>query len=407
LPFSDVEPWPNQIVPAQLLDEIANVIHSFIILDAEEADAVVLWIALTWFIDVVEVLALLLINAPELGCAKSTLLDLVGRMSARSLSTSNTSTAALFRAIELWKPTLLIDEIDTFIRENYELKGLINAGHSRSSAYVLRTVGENHEPKRFNLWGAKAFAGITLEKHLPASTMSRGILINMRRKMRHETVNRLRHTEPGLFENIVSKLARFSDDYSQQVRLARPVLPDGLNDRARDNWEPLLAIAACAGPEWEKRAIAAALELSGAGESSVSIGNELLADIQYIFESKGVDKISTADLIDELIDDDENPWATYNRGKPITARQLAKHLSGYGIKSKTVRHKQGTPKGYDLGQFEDVFARYLASSENLPQPRNVSHEVMPEPLPVLECGVVADVAAKEEVQEFSSLGDIY
>jgi hypothetical protein len=32
---------------------------------------------------------------------------------------------------------------------------------------------------------------------------------------------------------------------------------------------------------------------------------------------------------------------------------------------------------------------------------------MPEPLPVLECGVVADVAAKEEVQEFSSLDDIY
>jgi putative DNA primase/helicase len=46
------------------------------------------------------------------------LLELMGRMSARPLPVSNATTAALFRSMELWKPTMLIDEVDTFIREN-------------------------------------------------------------------------------------------------------------------------------------------------------------------------------------------------------------------------------------------------------------------------------------------------
>ena len=44
----------------------------------------------------------------------------------------------------------------------------------------------------------------------------------------------------------------------------------------------------------------------------------------------------------------------------ILPRQLAKQLAPYGIKSKTVRvDKYGTPKGYELSQFDDAFARYL------------------------------------------------
>jgi putative DNA primase/helicase len=258
-------------------------------------------------------------------------------------------------------PTLLIDEADTFIRNNNKLKGLINAGHTRSSAFALRTVGENHEAQKFKTWGPKAFAGITLEKHFSDATMSRGLVINMRRKMPHESTARLRHAESGLFEVITSKLARFANDYSQQVQMARPVLPEELSDRAQDNWEPLLAIAECAGTEWVQRATAAALKLSSASESSVSTGNELLADIQEVFQTKRVDKISTADLIEALTkDNDEMPWSTYNRGKPMTPRQLAKQLGAYDIKSRTVRSKNGTPKGYYAADFKDAFARYLS-----------------------------------------------
>lgn len=158
------------------------------------------WVAQTWFIDYVEVAPLAIINAPEKACGKSQLLDVMGRMSARPLPVANVTPAAVFRSVELWSPTLLIDEADTFFRAKDELKGLINAGHTRANAFVLRTVGDNHEPKKFSVWGAKALAGISLEKHLSDPTMSRAILFNLRRKLPHETVQRLRHAKTGLFE---------------------------------------------------------------------------------------------------------------------------------------------------------------------------------------------------------------
>ena len=409
LPFPEVDPHPDPVYPALLLNELSATIRRFIVMDAEQADAAALWIALTWFIDIVDVAPLAIINAPEKACAKSLLLEVMGRMSARPLPVSNLSTAALFRSVEMFGLTLLIDEADTFIRANDDLKGLINAGHTRAHAFVLRLVGDNHEPKRFSVWGAKALAGIAMEKHLPDSTMSRAIVINLRRKLPHETVERLRHTEPGLFEDIASKLARFADDYASQVRWARPTLPEALSDRAQDNWEPLLAIAECAGPDWVRRATVAALKLSGDAADPVSTGNELLADIKQVFDTKQVGKIRTAELIAALIDDDEQGWATYNRGKPITPRQLARLLASYGIRSKTVRFGAHTPKGYELSQFTDAFDRYLTE---VAQRRNDGPEASagevggvadgdsvaatatgdetPEPMTELGCGGVAD-----------------
>lgn len=235
------------------------------------------------------------------------------------------------------------------------------------------SVGDGHEPKLFDVWGAKAFAGISLAKHLPDATMSRGIVIVLRRKLQHETVERLRHADPSLFAGISAKLARFAADYSAQVRTARPHLPDELSDRAQDNWEALLAIAGCAGPEWVERATTAALKLSLVTEDSVSASNELLADIRQVFASKGSLKIPTVDLIDALVAGDDY-WGTYNHGKPISPRQLAKQLAAYDIKPKTVRQGEATPKGYDATQFEDAFARYLTAPENLPQQRNAATE---------------------------------
>lgn len=390
MPFPEVEPHPEPIDPAQLLDEVSNTIRRFIVLEAEQADAAALWVAFTWFINVVEIAPLAVINAPEKACGKSQLLDVMGRMSARPMSAANSSSAFMFRSVELWTPTLLIDEADTFIRQNDELKGLINAGYTRSNAFVGRVVGEKLEPKLFKVWGAKALAGIALEKHLPDATMSRAIVFQLRRKLPHEVVIKLRHAEDGLFEGIASKLSRFSDDYSQLVRLARPNLPDELGDRAQDNWQPLMAIAGCAGPDWVARATVAALKLASAGEKSASTGNELLADIQHIFEAMHAEKISTVDLIEALCADAELGWATYNRGKPLSPRQLAKQLAPYGISSKTVRlGANNTPKGFDKDQFKDAFERYLGAPEKLPQRRNDDTDPM--------SGIVTVVADKTQL----------
>ena len=378
LPFQDWEPYPEPVDPALLLTEIAATIRSMVILDPEQADAGALWVAHTHVADVADTSPIAIVNAPEKACAKTLLQTVFAKMSKRPLQASNASLSALFRAVESWQSTLFIDEADTFFKDNPELHGLVNAGYSKGG-FVLRSEasGDSFEPRMFSVYGPKSIAGIALEKHLPDSTMSRGIIFNLRRKLPHESVQRLRHFDKSVFERIGSKLARFAQDYSQQLRLARPDLPEELSDREQDSWEALFAIAQCAGPDWVERANKAALALSGESLSSVSTGNELLADIQSVFEIKRTFKISTVDLIDALTADEERGWATYNRGKQLSPRQLAKQLAAYGIHSKTVRMPTGsTPKGYDADQFADAFARYLSIPPKLPQQGNAATQPM-------------------------------
>lgn len=361
--FTIVVPCPEPIVPAELLNAIVQLLLRFMIMSGDQARAVALWIAMTWFINDIKVAPLLIITAPERECGKSILLELLSRLVLRPLTIANTTAAFLFRAIEAWMPTLLVDEADMFARQNDELKGIINAGHTPASAFVGRVVkvGDECRPKMFTVWCAKALAGIRLEKHLPDSTISRGIVIDMRRKLPGERVERLRHAESAEFELLASQLARFVADYAERVRQSRPTLPDQLGDRAHDNWEPLFAIAECAGPEWVEHASTAALALS-ASKPDANVGSEILADIKDAFDSQVVSRISTADLLAALIADPDAPWATYNNGRPLSSRQLNRLLEPYGIHSKTVRFGISTPKGFEINQFDDAFARYLPAT---------------------------------------------
>ena len=331
-----------------------------------------LWVVMTWFMDVVQVAPLAVITAPEKRCGKTQLLNLLGKISHRPLLSSNISPAVLYRSIEKWQPTLLIDEADTFIKDNENLRGLLNAGHSRDLAFTLRCVGDDHEPKKFNLWGAKALSGIG---KLADTIMDRAIILELRRKLPGEKILKLRYAPDGLFETIQKKLARFSDDYREIIKNARPDIPDVLNDRAQDNWEPLLAIADTAGSKYGCLAREAAITLSGNNDDDQSQSVQLLSDIYEIFEANEIDKISSDELIRVLCQDKEKPWATYNsrsEDSRISPRQLGRLLSDFNIKSgnlrgcvnlKTgVRNNTDVKKGYCRSQFEDAFQRYLPSS---------------------------------------------
>ena len=355
-PLGDLTPWAHPVDGAVLLDELVATVRKFVVCDVETARATALWAALTWFIDAVGVAPLAVITSPEKRCGKTQMLSVLGKLVRRPMSASNISAAALFRSIDAWHPTLLVDEADAFMRDNEELRGLLNSGHTRDSAYVVRVVGDDHTPTLFTTWGCKALAGIG---HLADTLMDRAIVLPLRRKLAHEPTDRLRYAESGLFDDLAAKLARFAQDNTEAVRCARPALPSALNDRAQDNWEPLLSIAEIAGGDWPTLARDAALILSG-GEPESTVGDELLADIREIFDRRQESKISTADLLASLCLDEEKPWATYRRDRPLSNHQLARKLKGYGIRSKNVRIGHDVAKGFERGQFEDAFARYLS-----------------------------------------------
>ena len=150
--FTDPDPWPAAVVGGKLLDDVVSLLHRYVILPADAAPAIALWILHAWALDAFDISPLLAITSATKRCGKTTLLDAVGMLVPRPLPASNITAAALFRAVEKFKPVMLIDEADTFFGEKDDLRGVINSGHRRSSAFVIRTVGDEHEPKTFSTW---------------------------------------------------------------------------------------------------------------------------------------------------------------------------------------------------------------------------------------------------------------
>ncbi|MCF4993591.1 hypothetical protein GIW60_29925, partial [Pseudomonas gessardii] len=216
--FPEVMLWPDSVDGAELLHEVAAAIRHHVIADPPTIHAAALWVAFTWFIDVVDVAPIANITAPEKRCGKTVMLGALARLSCRPLAVSNIAPAALFRSLELWTPTLLIDEVDAFLAEHEEARGILNAGFTRDTAFVIRCVGDDHMPTRFNVWGAKALCGIG---KIADTLADRSIPLRLRRKMIGERTAKIRHANADHFATLAGMLARFAIDNRDAVRLAR------------------------------------------------------------------------------------------------------------------------------------------------------------------------------------------
>lgn len=365
----DIEPWPEPVQVDQVLDEALGTIKRYVVCSDATAVLAVLWIVFTWFIDYLQVAPIAIITSPRPRCGKTTLLQIIAWLSRRSLLASNITGAAIFQVIEAYRPTLLIDETDSFMRRNEQIRGVINSGHTRTTAFVFRAGKKDGLPRKYSTFCAKVLCGIGKQ----AETITdRAVLLKLRRKLKEEKVHRLRFADKARFTTLARKFARLAEDHGTEICNARPQIPDELNDRAQDNWEPLLAIAELAGEDWAQKAREAAIP-SAEDEEESDISVMLLADIQRVFATvhtdviggRRVKRIQTKQLLHALALDDSRPWATAYNGAPMIAIQLSECLEPFGIKSANDKWPGGkVRKGYRLEQFEDAFLRYLRPAED-------------------------------------------
>ena len=357
--FVDLEPWPEPVEGAGLLDALASAFTCYVVLPDGAAETMALWVMHAHAHDAAQISPILAINSPQPRCGKTTCLNIVQALTPRAVPTANITSAALFRSVEKWHPTILIDEADTFLRDNDELRGLLNAGHNRAAAYVIRTVGENHEPTGFRVWTPKVIA---LIGGLPDTLADRSIAVRLRRKRRDEKTERLRMDRLKGLTALARQAARCAADNLDTLRQADPDVPAELHDRAADNWRPLLAIADQAGGGWPEQARKVARLLSGGGEDDEgSAAVLLLADIRALFTAQRIDRINSAELVETLARMEERPWPEWRHGKPITVRQVARLLKPFEIVPHVIRTQEGTPRGYLFDDFIDAFTRYLPS----------------------------------------------
>src|SRR5215510_14164473 len=190
--------------------------------------------------------------SPTKRCGKTSVLILLFFLTPKSELAANITASSLFRYIEAVRPTLLIDEADTFAKDNEELRGILNSGHTRLAANIIRNVevhGE-HKPRRFSTWAPKAIATI---RGLADTLEDRSVIVTLQRKPRDAKVERLRRRDTEGLKTIRSRAARWAADNFDKLVDPDPKVPEALNDRAADNWRPLLAIAELVGGDWPAR----------------------------------------------------------------------------------------------------------------------------------------------------------
>jgi putative DNA primase/helicase len=142
-------------------------------------------------------------------------------MVRRPLGASNISAAVIYRVTEKYKPTLVIDEFDSFGTNNEDLRNMINGGHDRSAMErAWRCAPDTHEPESFDTFCPKA---IDLIGKLKPSMRDRSIVIDMERKALKVKVAPLRDTLLAEYETLRRKLFRWASDHKDEIRGATPV----------------------------------------------------------------------------------------------------------------------------------------------------------------------------------------
>jgi hypothetical protein len=283
-----------------------------------------------------------------------------------------------------------LDEVDAAFGGNQEfseaLRGILNEGFRRGGNY-RKCVGKGHELRIFQVFGAKALAGIG---KIPDTVSSRSIVIEMRRRTRTEKVEyfRLREVREAAKPLVEALDAWAKCGAAPILERARSTLPDELTDRQQDITEPLLAIADLAAGEWPAilRRSLLALFSSATSEDS-SLGVTLLRDIWAVFSTRcgqEFDRIHSVDLACALCDIDGSPWPEWDRGKGLTPTALAKRLKSFHVIPQSIRIGSENKKGYSRDSFIDLWQRYLPhlpseAVTSVTDPANIEDFALPKP----------------------------
>ncbi len=373
LELPEIVPWTEPVDGAKLLTDMTAAIRRHVVLSEQQALAVALWTIHAHLLDCAAHSPRLHISSPAPRCGKTVLLRTIAPMVPRALSAENVSTAVLFRVIEKLKPTLLIDEVDAFLKGEHcdELRGMLNAGHAPGGR-VIRIVGEDHEPRAFNVWAAVVLAGIG---NIPGTIEDRSITIHMRRRLRDEKTDRLGKEAIAQLGMLGRRAARWADDNRLALSDADPSMPEALNDRAADNWRPLIAIADRMNVEVGAKARAAAVAL--VSEELVEESNSILAlaDVAATFQKRAMEWMPSAELVKVLLGMEDRPWQAWNRGRPLTQVSLARLLRPYGVVTRNKRPTSGEApiRGYERGPVEEAANRYVGRAvvPDSPQDKDV------------------------------------
>jgi len=356
-PVENLEPHDQPVDSAMLLDEMSALLGKYVYLPEGMIHTISAWCLGSYCFSSWQLYPKLLITSPEKRCGKTTLLEVIEGMAFRCYPVSSISSSAIFRLIEEYKPTLLIDEADTFTKDDDSLNGIINAGHKKRLANVSRTERDGNEfhVRSFSVWAPMVLSGIGKQRD---TLHDRSIHIEMERKLPDYSVEKLPFNFFETKQHLRQKCMRWANDRHANLRMLAS-LPNYGNDRAQDNWQPLITIASHAGESWKKRLLNSYQTLMLADIPEEDAGILLLRDIQTILTEGRHGRLASGLLVEKLIAIEDSPWCEWKRGNPMTQNSLSRLLKPFKIKAKQLRIGSKNLHGFEAKQFKNAFIRYI------------------------------------------------
>jgi len=268
---------------------------------------------------------------------------------------------ALYRFVDRYHPTLIVDDADRLLPRRPDLTHIINA--SWQSNTPIPRADAHGNVHLYDPFCPKALNGIDLLAHLATATRSRCITVDLLPKLAHEEVISFRRASGDEnFAVLRRKLLRWSIDNKAALVAANPAMPEGFTNRLEENYVLPFAIADMAGGDWPKRVRAAAVTLSRFHDDP-SLGKRLLAIFFNLFISYG--PLLTSKQAEELVPPEDDAFASYkNHGRPINKYEIAALLKPYKVFPGHIHPPGGksADRGWNATWFETAFRHYLGKA---------------------------------------------
>lgn len=382
---SDVEPAEEEVDPAKLHNNLAKLFQRIVYFPdrRHQASICALFVMATYCIDAFHLVPYITISAPEKGCGKSTLFDLFDALVRRPISSMNASAAAVFRVVDEFDyPTILLDEVDTFLKEDNSLIGVLNSGIKRNGS-VLRVEGDTKKKiVKYKTFGFKVLCGISA-RNISDTVADRSVIIELAKKPEDLSMEMFSDLPNEVVTNLRRRCTRLAIDAAEWMKkhqIPGDDYPKELSDRGRQKYRALFTVADyidhIADPTGDNReygqwARECAVQLSKIGAKQ-SLSNQLLENIRELLlehpEFKHSDEFKSDAICRALVNEPTWGWGEINNGKEITPRWLSIKLGNYGIKPHKLKFQRGG-RGYKrcelLAGMNNYLPKYQAeNSEN-------------------------------------------
>ena len=387
----DPTPWPEDVQIIDVIRDIEDMVARVMVMRPEYITAVAYYCLASWFVEYLDYSPYLVITAPDRECGKSKLLNLIGKLVRRPYSMAGApSDSSVFRIIEQNTPTLLMDEVDTYLSKSKELQGILNGGIDRENAFVTRSEGTSSADMRavrFSTFGFKVLSGIGSDKSGDA-LVSRAIIVKLDRKKATDKRIRVRELPPLELENLRRKMYRlvcaYGEGLKEKARGARVDMPLTMGDRDCDKWEAQALLADMVSAEEGARLRDVAEKISCVkGEPSWK--TVLLADVYDVVlnashpdglriddigltirlgnDATHGDYITSRALNDALILNKEKRWGTFSGGRaPISQNLMSRTLTEFGVVRVKIK-KEGNKSAFPVRGIIDAVMTYAPNVE--------------------------------------------